>query len=136
MTWGLQLLVKVNEIPDQKYEVSDLTKMPLGELKRRYELGMVFTAMLSRELDPRSHKATVILAIQMKNIWDEWQARMAKRELEGKPVFEIWQRISKMDLIKIANRDPVAVHRNTRKGKPLPSDQIVALNSLDIRMTY
>ncbi len=130
------MLVKVKEIPNQKYEVSDLTKMALKELKRRYELGMVFTAMLSRELDPRSHKAAVILAIQMKNIWDEWQARMAKRELEGKSAFEIWQRISKADLIKIANRDPIAITRNTRLGKPLPSDQIVALNSLDIKVSY
>lgn len=130
------MLVKVNEIPNQKYEVSDLTKMSLRELKRRYELGMVFTAMLSRELDPRSHKAAVILVIQMKNIWDEWKARMAKRELQGKPVFEIWLRISKMDLIKIANRDPVVIRRNIRPGKPIPSDQVVALNSLDMRVSY
>lgn len=130
------MLVKVKEISNQKYELSDLTKMSLKELKRRYELGMVFTAMLSQERDPRSHKAALILAIQMKNIWDEWQARMAKRELEGKPAFEIWQRISKIDLIKIANRDPAAISRNTRRKKPLPSDRIVALNSLDMRVSY
>ncbi len=130
------MLVKVQEIPNQKYELSDLTKMSLKELKRRYELGMVFTAMLSQERDPRSHKAALILAIQMKNIWDEWQARMAKRKLEGKPAFEIWQRISKIDLIKIANRDPAAIGRNTRPGKPILSDRVVALNSLDIRTTY
>ncbi len=130
------MLVKVQEIPNQKYEKSDLTTMRLNELKRRYELGMVFTAMLGNEKDPRTHKATIILAIQMRNIWGEWQARMAKRELEGKPAFEIWQRISKIDLIKIANRDPAAISRNTRPGKPILSDQVVSLNSLDIRVNY
>jgi hypothetical protein len=130
------LLVKVKEIPSQKYELSDLTKVPLNDLKRRYELGMVFTAMLGCERDPRAHNAAVTLAIQMRNIWNEWHARMAVRELEGKPALEIWQRISKADLIKIANRDPAAIDRNTRKSRPLPSDQVVALNSLDIKTSY
>lgn len=129
------MLLKIKEIPNQKYEKSDLTKMSLKELKRRYELGMVFIAMLSREMDPRSHKAAIILAIQMRNIWDEWHNRMAKRELKGLPVFELWQRISKADLIKIANRDPATIRRNTRKRKPLPSDRIVALSSLDMRIS-
>jgi len=130
------MLVKVQEIPNQKYEKSDLTTMRLNELKRRYELGMVFTAMLGKERDPRAHNAALVLAIQMRNIWDEWHSRMVVRELKGLPVFEIWQQISKADLIKIANRDPAAIDRNTQKRKPLPSDQIVALNSLDIRVTY
>lgn len=130
------MLLKVKEIPGQKYEKSDLTKMRLSELKRRYELGMVFTAMLGEERDPRAHNAAIILAIQMRNIWDEWRSRMAARELQGKPVFEIWQQISKVDLIKIANRDPAAIHRNTRPDRPVPSDQVVALNSLDMRATY
>lgn len=130
------MLLKTNEIPCQRYEKSDLTKTSLNDLKRRYELGMVFTAMLGNEKDVRAHDAAMTLAIQMRNIWNEWQARMAVRELAGQPVFEIWQRISKADLIKIANRNPAAIDRNTRKGKPLPSDQIVALNSLDIRVSY
>jgi len=130
------MLLKVKEIPGQKYEKDDLTKASLNHLKRSYELGMVFTAMLSRERDSRACKAAIILAIQMRNIWNEWHSRMAVRELQGKPVFEIWQRISKADLIKIANRDPVAIHKNTRPGRPVPSDQVVALNSLDIRVTY
>jgi len=131
----MTMLLKVKEIPQQKYEKDDLTKSPLRNLKRRYELGMVFTAMLSYEKDPRSHNAAVILAIQMRNIWIEWHSRMAVRELQGKPVFEIWQRMSKADLIKVANRDPLAIRRNTRVGKPIPSDQIVALNTLDMRVT-
>lgn len=130
------MLVKVQEIPNQKYEKSDLTTMRLNELKRRYELGMVFTAMLGNEKDPRAHKAAIILAIQMRSIWNEWHSRMAMRELQGKSVFEIWQSISNPDLIKIANRDPAAIHRNTRHGRPIPSDQVVALNSLDIRASY
>lgn len=130
------MLLKVNEVPNQKYEVSDLSKMPLRDLKRRYELGMVFTAMLGSEKDKRAHSAAINLAIQMRNIWNEWQARMAVRELQGKPTFEIWQRISKSDLIKIANRDPAAIGRNTRPGRPRLSDQVVALNSVDIRRTY
>lgn len=130
------MLLKVKEVPNQKYEPSDLTKMPLRDLKRRYELGMVFTAMLGNEKDSRAHSAAITLAIQMRNIWNEWQARMATRELQRKPVFEIWQRISKPDLIKIANRDPSAIGRNTRPGRPRPSDQVVALNSVDIRKTY
>lgn len=130
------MLLKVKEIPNQKYEKADLAIVCLNDLKRRYELGMVFTAMLGEERDPRAHSAALILAIQMRNIWDEWQARMATRELKGLPVFEIWQRISKVDLIRIANRDPAAISRNTRPGKPLPSDRIVALNSLDIRASY
>lgn len=129
------MLLKVKEIPQQKYEKSDLTKMSLRELKRRYELGMVFTAMLSYEKDPRSNKAAVILAIQMRNIWTEWHSRMAVRELQEKTVFEIWQRMSKADLIKVANRDPVTIRNNTRVGKPIPSDHIVALNTLDMRAT-
>ncbi len=130
------MLLKVQEIPNQKYELSDLTKMPLGDLKRRYELGMVFTALLGNEKDPRAHNAAIILATQMRNIWNEWHSRMAVRELKGKPVFEIWQRIAKADLIRIANRDPTAIQRNTRTGRPRPSDQVVALNSLDIRTNY
>ena len=130
------MLIKVQEIPNQKYEKSDLTIMRLNELKRRYELGMVFTAMLGEERDPRAHSAAIILAIQMRNIWDEWRSRMAVRELKGLSVFEIWQHISKSDLIRVANRDPAAIGRNTRRKKPLPSDQIVALNSLDIRASY
>ena len=130
------MLVKVQEIPNQKYETSDLTIMCLNELKRRYELGMVFTAMLGDERDPRAHNAALILTIQMQNIWDEWHSRMAARELKGLPVFEIWQSISKSDLIKIANRDPEAIHRNIRPGRPMPSDQVVAFNSLDMRVNY
>lgn len=130
------MLVKVKEVHNQKYEPSDLTKMPLRDIKRRYELGMVFTAMLGYEKDPRAHGAAINLAIQMRRLWDEWQARMAARELQGKPVFEIWQRISKRDLIKVANRDPAAIKRNTRPGRPRPSDHVVALNSVDIRKTY
>ncbi len=130
------MLLKVKEIPNQKYEKDDLTKVSLNHLKRQYELGMVFTAMLGKERDPRAHKAAIILAIQMRNIWNEWHSRMAVRELQGKPVLEIWQRISKADLIKIANREPAAIHKNTRPGRPIPSDQVVALNSLDIRATY
>lgn len=130
------MLVKINEIPNQKYEKSDLTKVSLNDLKRRYELGLIFTAMLGQEKDPRAHGAAVILSIQMKNIWDEWHARMAVRELAGKPVLEIWQRISKADLIRIANKDPAAINGNARKGRPLSSDQIVALNSLDIRAKH
>ncbi len=130
------MLVKVKEIPEQKYELSDLTKCSLNWLKRKYELGMVFTAMLSVDSDPRSERAALILAIQMRNIWNEWHSRMVARELKGLPVFEIWQSTSKADLIKIANRDPVAIGRNTQKRKPLPSDQIVVLNSLDMRVSY
>lgn len=130
------MLLKVQEIPNQKYEKGDLTKVTLNHLKRYYELGMVFTAMLGKERDPRAHKAAIILAIQMRNIWIEWHNRMAARELQGKPVFEIWQQISKTDLIKIANRDPAAIRRNTRPGRPVPSDHVVALNSSDIRATY
>lgn len=130
------MLVKVQEIPNQKYEKSDLTTMRLNELKRRYELGMVFTAMLGNEKDPRAHKAAIILAIQMRSIWNEWHSRMAMRELQGEPVFEIWQSISNPDLIRVANRDPAAIGRNAQRKKPLPSDQIVALNSLDIRASY
>lgn len=130
------MLVKVKEILNQKYEKSDLTTMRLNELKRRYELGMVFTAMLGEERDPRAHSAALVLAIQMRNIWGEWYSRMAARELKGLPVFEIWQRISKADLIRVANRDSAAISRNTRRKKPLSSDRIVALNSLDIRVSY
>ena len=125
------MLLKVKEIPNQKYEKADLTKVSLNHLKRYYELGMVFTAMLGKERDPRAHKAAIILAIQMRNIWNEWHSRMAERELQGKPVYEIWQRISRADLIKIANRNPAAIRRNRRRGRPIPSDQIV-----DIRVTY
>lgn len=127
------MLIKTTEIPQQKYEPSDLTKMPLKDIKRRYELGMVFTAMLSQESDERAPKASVILAIQMRNLWNEWHTRMADRELRGLPTFEIWQRVSKDELIKVANREPKAVKRHVRNGKPIQSDQIVVLNTLDLR---
>ncbi len=130
------MLVKVKEVPEQKYELSDLTRCSLNWLKRKYELGMVFTAMLSVDSDPRSGRASIILAVQMRNIWNEWHSRMAIRELQGLPALEIWQRIPKADLIKIANRDPAAIGRNIRKRRPLPSDQIVTLNSLDMRASY
>lgn len=127
------MLLKAKEVPGQKYELADLSKFSLHALKRKYELGMVFTAMLSREKDERAIKAIHILMIQMKNIWDEWRVRMARRELQGLPALEIWQRVSKKDLIAIANKNPAAVARNIRRGKPLVSDQVVFVNTLDFR---
>lgn len=109
----------------QKYEASDMTKFSLKNLKRKYELGMVFIAMLQDETDERAVEAVQVLRIQLGTMEKEWKARMAFREYVGLPTIPIWEPIPSKTLRKIANRPPP-------KGLVKPQKQVIQLSAVNL----